>query len=623
MPLPPDITTLTLIGAYRDGTGRAYRGTVTITPSGPVSDATDQIVIAPIPIECILDVDGAFSIVLPATDAALLNPTGWTYTVQENLAVTVGGDTAYSRSYPVSLPSALAPGPVDITSLAPVVSIPTAPDGVAISGTPSVGQVPTATSGTTATWQTPSGGGGGGGTPSGTVVSETAYGQSATAGTASAYSRGDHTHGSPALSSSTPAASAVGDAGAVGTASTPARSDHVHAREAFGGAPATTEGIGQAAAAGTASTPARSDHVHPLAAAGAPGSSAVGDTTSTGTASTFSASDHRHARESFGTVTAQMSFGGFAANGAATTPARSDHAHGTPSLPSASTSTAGVVQLDGTATDIQPLGVRAAGSTGMAADAGHVHAMPLLSQLGGVAISGTPSSGQVPTATSGTTATWQTPSGGGGTAYTGPWDSGTAYSAGQLVTRGGALLGATASSTGADPLPTTAFLSGTPGTVDAADAATYEMGVAFTVATPVRLTAASFYKAALNLGAHLARLWEQGVSGTWHKQVESEFTGETSSGTQTVPIAYDLLPGRSYILAVAMPQGHYSLDSGFYASPVTVGSLTISESIFGNSAGAVPTTTSTNNYWVWPSWAEGSADWDLLAWTAPLPPYLT
>ena len=42
------------------------------------------------------------------------------------------------------------------------------------------------------------GGGGGGGTPSGTVVSETAFGGSPSAGSASTYSRGDHTHGTPA-----------------------------------------------------------------------------------------------------------------------------------------------------------------------------------------------------------------------------------------------------------------------------------------------------------------------------------------------------------------------------------------------------------------------------------------
>jgi|SRR5690349_9635240 len=41
-------------------------------------------------------------------------------------------------------------------------------------------------------------GGGGSGTPSGTVVTETSFGQSANAGVSSSYSRGDHTHGTPA-----------------------------------------------------------------------------------------------------------------------------------------------------------------------------------------------------------------------------------------------------------------------------------------------------------------------------------------------------------------------------------------------------------------------------------------
>lgn len=51
-------------------------------------------------------------------------------------------------------------------------------------------------------------------------------------------------------------------------------------------------------------------------------------------------------------------------------------------LPTASTSTAGTVQLDGTATDISALGIQAAGATGKAADAGHVHPMPRLDQVG-------------------------------------------------------------------------------------------------------------------------------------------------------------------------------------------------------------------------------------------------
>jgi hypothetical protein len=45
-------------------------------------------------------------------------------------------------------------------------------------------------------------------------------------------------------------------------------------------------------------------------------------------------------------------------------------------------SSAGGVSLDGTSSDIQPLGAQAAGATGKAADAGHVHAMPRLDQVG-------------------------------------------------------------------------------------------------------------------------------------------------------------------------------------------------------------------------------------------------
>lgn len=55
------------------------------------------------------------------------------------------------------------------------------------------------------------GGGGGGGTPSNTVVTETGYGQASTAGVATTYSRGDHTHGSPALGATGATAAAGND----------------------------------------------------------------------------------------------------------------------------------------------------------------------------------------------------------------------------------------------------------------------------------------------------------------------------------------------------------------------------------------------------------------------------
>lgn len=53
--------------------------------------------------------------------------------------------------------------------------------------------------------------GGGSGTPSSSVVSETTAGQSPSAGSATTYSRGDHTHGSPSTTSGPPSGSASGD----------------------------------------------------------------------------------------------------------------------------------------------------------------------------------------------------------------------------------------------------------------------------------------------------------------------------------------------------------------------------------------------------------------------------
>jgi hypothetical protein len=58
--------------------------------------------------------------------------------------------------------------------------------------------------------------------------------------------------------------------------------------------------------------------------------SAVGDTASEGVLAEISRADHRHAREGFGAVTADTSFGAGSANGSAVTVARSDHSHGSP-----------------------------------------------------------------------------------------------------------------------------------------------------------------------------------------------------------------------------------------------------------------------------------------------------
>src|SRR6266508_1915560 len=170
--------------------------------------------------------------------------------------------------------------------------------------------------------------GSGGGTPSGTVTSETGYGQGSTPGVAAAYSRGDHSHGSPSLTAATPAASAVGDTGAAGTGVLPAKDDHRHAREAFGSPGSSAPA--DAAADGVATTLPRSDHKHAREGFGSPVASGVGDTGLDGAATTLARADHRHQREAFGAVVAETAYGQASGNGAASTVARGDHTHGSP-----------------------------------------------------------------------------------------------------------------------------------------------------------------------------------------------------------------------------------------------------------------------------------------------------
>ena len=171
--------------------------------------------------------------------------------------------------------------------------------------------------------------GGGGGTPSGTVVTETAYGQASSAGAASAYSRGDHTHGSPSLTANAAGTSAVGDTAAVGTGTAPARDDHRHAREAFGSVTAQTS-YGASSANGTAVTVSHSDHAHgtPALTVNNPTTSAVGDSPAVGSGTAAAKDDHKHGRESFGGAPGTTEgIGQSSAAGVATTPSRSDHVH--------------------------------------------------------------------------------------------------------------------------------------------------------------------------------------------------------------------------------------------------------------------------------------------------------
>lgn len=126
----------------------------------------------------------------------------------------------------------------------------------------------------------PAGGGGGGGTPSGTVVTEQAFGQASTAGAAVTYSRGDHTHGTPAAPAAAPGPATTvvtetsfGQASAVGVGTLYSRNDHTHGTPAAPTVPTasatvvTEQTFAQASAVGAAATFSRGDHTHGTPAA--------------------------------------------------------------------------------------------------------------------------------------------------------------------------------------------------------------------------------------------------------------------------------------------------------------------------------------------------------------------
>lgn len=95
----------------------------------------------------------------------------------------------------------------------------------------------------------------------GAVTAQTTYGATSGSGSSTDYARADHTHGTPALTNTTPQALAIGGAGAVGTGTAPAREDHTHAMPSFGNVTAETT-FGGSSANGTSVSVARADHTH-------------------------------------------------------------------------------------------------------------------------------------------------------------------------------------------------------------------------------------------------------------------------------------------------------------------------------------------------------------------------
>lgn len=169
MPLPAGVPTFTLTAQFPPlspgGTERA--GSFTFTPVPPMLVAPDAVYLG---VEnATLNASGAFTKVLAANDA-FGAPFVWR----------MDGDITGLPPFSVNLSIPGSAGTVNLGTVAELATLP--PSYVVVLGP-----------------QGPAGSGGGSGTPSGTVVSGTAFGQSSAAGAGTAYSRGDHAHGTPAM----------------------------------------------------------------------------------------------------------------------------------------------------------------------------------------------------------------------------------------------------------------------------------------------------------------------------------------------------------------------------------------------------------------------------------------
>ncbi|HVT28291.1 MAG TPA: DUF4082 domain-containing protein, partial [Lacipirellulaceae bacterium] len=142
--------------------------------------------------------------------------------------------------------------------------------------------------------------------------------------------------------------------------------------------------------------------------------------------------------------------------------------------------------------------------------------------------------------------------------------------------------------------------SSAPSTADVGESDSLEVGVKFTSDTDGYITGIRFYKSAKNTGTHIGSLW----SSTGQLLATATFTSESSSGWQQVnfatPVA--ITAGQTYIASYFDPNGHFSVDRGYFSSPMTSGPLHVATGggvfQYGNSS-AFPTQSYQNsNYWV-------------------------
>jgi hypothetical protein len=113
MAMPANVTTIVVLGTFLTPEGNPSTGTITFTPSRWLSNSGADVAIPNSSVTKTLGTAGNFSVTLPVTDDADLQPANWFYTVSE----VVDG---VSQSYAILLPGTAATnGTVYLADLAP------------------------------------------------------------------------------------------------------------------------------------------------------------------------------------------------------------------------------------------------------------------------------------------------------------------------------------------------------------------------------------------------------------------------------------------------------------------------------------------------------------------------
>lgn len=210
MAFPAGLTLVTVHGRFDTLPSGGAAGWVQFAARYPLVGAEDNSIVPPFVATGVLDETGEFTVDLPATNDPGWTPQGWAYAVRGAVGggVLAGTLQLDYQSTSVELADLLQ---VDGTATPGTTYLALSQRGIAggVAALDVDGDV-TDASGAKIT----GGGGGGGPSPSGTVVSETTYGASSSAGNATTYSRGNHTHGTPAA----PAAADISDSTATGRA---------------------------------------------------------------------------------------------------------------------------------------------------------------------------------------------------------------------------------------------------------------------------------------------------------------------------------------------------------------------------------------------------------------------